>query len=261
MAEASSAKRRVRGGARNLSATDRQVRRLFHAPRSTAVSDRRIRPRTPVVPGALRAAARRVPALVRLLLATRLLTGMRISETARADLGRCRAGRRVDPRSGAALSANAGKPARRVAPKTVSAIRQIPIVPQLTAILRAHRRGWVIHAGGDWVFVTRNGRPLSQRDVLRRALAHAADAAGLREAHSRGDPAGPPCASSFLDAGGHARHQLRARRGRQAPVQPRRAARLAGRSPRAPREHRMHHRATRWSIPCRPRCPTLAHQP
>jgi integrase len=114
------------------------------------------------------------------LLATGVFTGMRLSELLGltwddVDLvGGC-----IDVR--AQLSrAGAGKPARRVAPKTASAFREIPLAPQLTGVLRAHRRGSAFKSGGDWVFATRNGTPLSQRNAQRTALAHAADA-GLRD--------------------------------------------------------------------------------
>lgn len=116
------------------------------------------------------------------LLATGVFTGMRISELLGLvwddiDLvGGC-----IQVR--AQLSrATARKPARRVAPKTASAIRQIPLAPQLTAVLRAHRHGSAFHRSSDWVFATRNGTPLSQRNAQRSALAHAASAAGLRDA-------------------------------------------------------------------------------
>lgn len=75
--------------------------------------------------------------------------------------------------------AHRGEPAARVAPKTPSAIRQIPLAPQLQLILREHRSGSTFKAGRDWVFSTRNGTPLSQRNVQRSALARAARVAGL----------------------------------------------------------------------------------
>jgi integrase len=78
--------------------------------------------------------------------------------------------------------ARSGAPARRVPTKTRTSMRQIPLSPQLAAMLREHRHGSAFKAGGDWVFQTRNGTPLSQRNVQRRALAHAATVAGLRGA-------------------------------------------------------------------------------
>ena len=78
--------------------------------------------------------------------------------------------------------ARRGTPARRVPTKTRTSMRQIPLSPQLEAMLREHHHGSAFKAGGDWVFQTRNGTPLSQRNVQRRALAHAATVAGLRGA-------------------------------------------------------------------------------
>lgn len=94
----------------------------------------------------------------RALLATGLFTGTRISEL----LGLVRddvdlVGAYIHVR--AQLSrARAGKAARRVAPKTPSAIRQIPLAPQLAEILRHHRHDSSFKAGGDWVFATGPGR-------------------------------------------------------------------------------------------------------
>jgi integrase len=121
----------------------------------------------------------------RALVATALFTGMRLSEVlglvwddvdleggsvrVRAQLSRARR----------------GTPARRVAPKTRAAARQIPLSPQLAALLRKHRSASPHKAGGDWVFATRNGTPLSQRNVQRTALARAARLAGLDRDGSR----------------------------------------------------------------------------
>jgi integrase len=115
----------------------------------------------------------------RALIATALFTGMRLSELlgliwddvnlvsgsvhVRAQLSR----------------AHHDAPARRVAPKTPSALRQIPLAPQLAAVLCEHRSGSPHHAGGDWVFSTRHGTPLSQRNVQRSALTRAAHVAWL----------------------------------------------------------------------------------
>lgn len=113
------------------------------------------------------------------LLATAIYSGMRISEllgllwedidfatglvTVRAQLSR----------------AHRGAPARRVPPKTPSAHRGIPLVPQLADLLLAHRRGSAFAAGGDWVFTTGRGSPLGHRNAQRRGLGRAARLAGL----------------------------------------------------------------------------------
>jgi len=119
------------------------------------------------------------------LVATALFTGMRLSELLGLIwddvdfVGGC-----VHVR--AQLSrAHVGAPAQRVAPKTRAAYRQIPLSPQLVALLRDTRFSSLRGGGGDWVFSTRNGTPLSQRNVQRSALHLAADAAGLRAGGAR----------------------------------------------------------------------------
>lgn len=61
--------------------------------------------------------------------------------------------------------AGGGMPCRRVRLKTRSARRQIPLSPQLAALLQHHRKASSFKAGSDWVFATRNGTPLNQRNV------------------------------------------------------------------------------------------------
>jgi integrase len=113
------------------------------------------------------------------LLATALYSGLRISEL----LGLVWDD--VDLAAGvihvrAQLSrAHRGVPARRVAPKTPAAIRDVPLVPQLAEVLREHRRGSAFNAGSDWVFATGRGTPLGHRNVERRALRRAARTAAL----------------------------------------------------------------------------------
>jgi integrase len=113
------------------------------------------------------------------LLATALYSGLRISELlglvwddvdlvagvihVRAQLSR----------------AHRGAPARRVAPKTPAAIRDVPLVPQLAEMLREHRRRSPFDAGSDWMFGTGRGTPIGHRNVERRALQRAATRAGL----------------------------------------------------------------------------------
>jgi integrase len=115
------------------------------------------------------------------LVATALFTGMRISEL----LGLI--WEDIDLGSGiirvrAQLSrAHRGVPAVRVAPKTHAAMREIPLVPQLAQLLRAHRALAPVTAAGDWVFSSQNGTPLGHRNAQRRALARAAKNAGLED--------------------------------------------------------------------------------
>ena len=113
------------------------------------------------------------------LLATALYSGLRISEL----LGLVWDD--VDLAAGvihvrAQLSrAHRGVPARRVAPKTPAAVRDVPLVAQLAEVLRDHRRCSAFNAGSDWVFATGRGTPLGHRNVGRRALQRAAQRAGL----------------------------------------------------------------------------------
>jgi len=115
------------------------------------------------------------------LIATALYTGMRQSEL----LGLTWSD--VDIPDGmvhvrAQLScARGGTPCQRVRLKTRSARRQIPLSPQLAAILHGHRETSRFSAAGDWVFTTRNGTSLRQRNVQRSALTRAAHAAGLNQ--------------------------------------------------------------------------------
>jgi integrase len=115
----------------------------------------------------------------RALIATALLTGMRLSELLGLiwdDIDLMRGSVRVR----AQLSrARTDAPGRRVAPKTPSAARDIPLAPQLATVLREHRSGSPYRAGGDWVFSTRKGTPLSQRNVQRSALTRATRVPGL----------------------------------------------------------------------------------
>jgi integrase len=116
----------------------------------------------------------------RTLVATALYTGMRLSELLGLiwediDLDRGQIHVRAQ------LSrAHVGSPAQRVAPKTRAAVRQIPLTPQLAGLLRERTFTAARGAGNDWVFATRSGTPLSQRNIQRSALHHAADAASLR---------------------------------------------------------------------------------
>ena len=117
----------------------------------------------------------------RLMLATVLYTGLRISEMlgllwddidfaagvihVRAQLSR----------------AHRGEPGRRVAPKTPASVRDIPLVPQLAKVLSAHRRESPFGRGEDWVFATTRGTPYGHRNVSRRCLGRAAQLAGLND--------------------------------------------------------------------------------
>ena len=117
----------------------------------------------------------------RLMLATVLYTGLRISELlgliwddidftagvihVRAQLSR----------------AHRGAPARRVAPKTPASVRDVPLVAQLARLLSVRREQSRFARGGDWVFATARGTPYGHRNVSRRALGRAARLAGLND--------------------------------------------------------------------------------
>ncbi len=115
----------------------------------------------------------------RLMVATALYTGLRISELLGLiwqdiDL----AGGVIHVR--AQLSrAHRGAPARRVLPKTPSSVREIPLVAQLARMLAEHKLATPFAREGDWVFTTMRGTPHGQRNVARRGLGRAANRAGL----------------------------------------------------------------------------------
>lgn len=96
----------------------------------------------------------------RLLIATALFSGLRISELLgliwedvdfTAGLIRVRA----------QLSrAHRGEPARRVPPKTPASVREIPLLPQLADRLLAHRRKTPFASVTDWSSRPREARPM-----------------------------------------------------------------------------------------------------
>jgi integrase len=71
------------------------------------------------------------------------------------------------------------RPARRVRLKTAAASREIPLLPQLAALLKRHKLAQAHSDAGDYVFATATGTPLAARNLERRGLAHAADTAHL----------------------------------------------------------------------------------
>jgi integrase len=70
-------------------------------------------------------------------------------------------------------------PAHRVRLKTSAAARDVPLLPQLAAILKRHKLATRHSADSDYVFATATGTPLGYRNVERRGLGHAADTANL----------------------------------------------------------------------------------
>jgi integrase len=117
----------------------------------------------------------------RLMLATVLFTGLRISEMLGLvwdDVDLAAGVIRVR----AQLSrAHRGAAAQRVPPKTPASVRDVPLVPQLARLLSAHRQRTAFARGDDWVFATARGTPYGHRNVSRRALGRAAQLAGLND--------------------------------------------------------------------------------
>jgi integrase len=117
----------------------------------------------------------------RLMIATVLYTGLRISEM----LGLVSDD--VDFAAGvihvrAQLSrAHRDAPPRRVPPKTAASVRDVPLVAQLARLLAAHRQHSRFGHGSDWVFATTRGTPHGHRNVSRRGLERAAELAGLTD--------------------------------------------------------------------------------
>jgi integrase len=121
------------------------------------------------------------PSNGRPLVITALYTGMRISELLGLVWGD------VDLDAGvirvlAQLSrAHRGAPARRVAPKTRAALREIPLLPQLAHVLVEHRREHWPSCRDDWVFPSTAGTAFGHRNAQRRILRRAATQAGLED--------------------------------------------------------------------------------
>jgi integrase len=95
----------------------------------------------------------------RLMVATVLFTGLRISEMLGLVWDE------IDFAAGvihvrAQLSrAHRGAPAHRVAPKTPASVRDVPLVAQLARLLGGHRQGSPFARGEDWVFATAAAHP------------------------------------------------------------------------------------------------------
>src|SRR6266496_3195609 len=72
-----------------------------------------------------------------------------------------------------------GVPPHRIPPKTRASVREIPLLPQLAAVLRQHKRGSRFTRGSDYVFATSNGTAFLHHNVSKRVLRRAATGAGL----------------------------------------------------------------------------------
>jgi integrase len=73
----------------------------------------------------------------------------------------------------------ADRPARRVRLKTRAAMRDIPLLPQLAALLRRHKLSSAYSRDSDYVFASARGTPLNSRNAERRGLGRAADEADV----------------------------------------------------------------------------------
>jgi integrase len=72
-----------------------------------------------------------------------------------------------------------GVPPHRILPKTRASAREIPLLPQLAAVLRGHKRGSHFTSGSDYVFATGRGTPFLHHNVSKRVLRRAAAGAAL----------------------------------------------------------------------------------
>ena len=121
------------------------------------------------------------PARDRLMVATALYTGLRISELLGLTWDDVDFDRGVIHVRAQLSRTHRGEPARRVAPKTAASVREVPLVAQLARLLAPHELATPFAAGTDWVFATSRGTPYGQRNVARRCLTRAAKLAGLKE--------------------------------------------------------------------------------
>jgi integrase len=72
-----------------------------------------------------------------------------------------------------------GVPPHRIRPKTRASVREIPLLPQLAALLRQHKQGSRFTSGSDYVFSTARGTAFLHRNVSKRVFRRAAVDAGL----------------------------------------------------------------------------------
>src|SRR6266498_1903639 len=66
-----------------------------------------------------------------------------------------------------------GVPPHRIRPKTPASVREIPLLPQLAAVLRQHKRNSRFDAGFDYVFATSHGTAFLHHNVSKRVLRRA----------------------------------------------------------------------------------------
>jgi integrase len=113
------------------------------------------------------------------LLATALYSGMRLSELLGLTWGDVDLGDGLLHVRYQLSRAREEKAARRVRLKTGAAVREIPLLPQLGALLKQHKLASPHSGDSDYVFATALGTPLGMRNVERRGLGRAAERARL----------------------------------------------------------------------------------
>jgi integrase len=119
------------------------------------------------------------PPRYRPLLLTGAYTGMRLSEVLGLSWGD------IDFADGSVhvrhqlARGRRGVPPHRIPPKTRASVRKIPLLPQLAAVLRLHKRRSHFTAESDYVFATAHGTPFLHHNVSKRVLRRAATGAGL----------------------------------------------------------------------------------
>jgi len=119
------------------------------------------------------------PPRYRPLLLTGAYTGMRLSEVLGLSWGD------IDFADGSIhvrhqlARGRGGVPPHRIPPKTRASVREIPLLPQLAAVLRLHKRRSHFTAESDYVFATAHGTPFLHHNVSKRVLRRAATGAGL----------------------------------------------------------------------------------
>jgi integrase len=119
------------------------------------------------------------PLRYRPLLLTGAYTGMRLSEVLGLSWGD------IDFAHGSVYVRHQlargrhGVPPHRISPKTRASVREIPLLPQLAAVLREHKRGSRFTAESDYVFATAHGTAFLHHNVSKRVLRRAASDAGL----------------------------------------------------------------------------------
>ena len=116
----------------------------------------------------------KAPARYRTLIAVSALTGLRQSEALGLRW------QDVDVKAGALrIRCQLDRSGKLVEPKTQAAKRDVPIPPSLGMMLTAHRLASQFSSDDHFVFASSTGRPLGHRNIVRRGLEKAIEAAEL----------------------------------------------------------------------------------